>query len=371
MTYNNEIRQSNKSRIFNLIYHNEKIAKQDIAYSLGLSLPTVTQNLNELNEQGLIRQVGLFESTGGRKAKAIAIKSDSRYAIGLDITKKHISLVLIDLAGEIIKHSRIQEPFYRTHEYFEGIGRIISQFIYESNIKEDKILGVGISIPGILDADEKKIAYSHALGVSNVDCREFTESITKPCKFCNDANAAGIAEMWNKDITENVVYISLSNSVGGSIFIDRNLYFGDNQRSGELGHMTIVPGGRQCYCGKQGCMDAYCSAYLLTNGEANSIEDFFRKVKTGEKECCSIWDNYLKHLAISINNLRMLFDCEIIIGGYIGSYIEEYIQSLRNIVAQLNTFEIDGQYLKVCLRKFEPSAVGAALQHIEIFINQL
>jgi predicted NBD/HSP70 family sugar kinase/nucleoid DNA-binding protein len=363
-----ESKQSNKSKIFYSIYQNVKIAKQDIAYSLKISLPTVTQNLKELKEQNLIKEVGVFESAGGRRAKAITFVRNSRYAIGLDITKNHVSLVLINISGEVLQHKRILKTFYRTHEYFQSIGELILQFKNENNVQEEKFLGVGISIPGILDAEGKKIAYSHALGISNVDCREFTEFIPYPCKFCNDANAAGIAEMWNNKAINNVAYLSLSNSVGGSIIIDKRLYLGDNQRSGEFGHMTIVPDGRQCYCGKRGCVDAYCSAYILTYNTAGNLDEFFQNLKNGDEKCRAIFDEYLKYLAVTINNLRMLFDCDVIVGGYVGSYLDEYIQILRKMVAQLNTFEQDGQYLKACAYKLEASAVGAALQHIDAFI---
>jgi len=368
---NQEKNISNQSRVFKVIYQNEKVAKQDIANLLAISLPTVTQNLDYLIDIGLVTEVGEFKSRGGRKAKAISYVREYKYAIGLDITKNHVGIVLINLAGEIISYTRLEKTFHRSQEYFQGIGFIIQQFISDQKVAEEKVIGVGISIPGILDEKRNKIVYSHPLGISNVNCREFTEFINYSCKFCNDANAACIAEMWNKEVASNVVYLSLSNSVSGAIMFNKQLYLGDNQRSAEFGHMTLVPGGKRCYCGKNGCVDAYCSAYLLTENTFSKLEDFFETLQNGDEHCRYIWDEYLRNLALTINSIRMAFDCDIIVGGYVGSYLNNYIQILRKKVAILNPFEEDAHYLIPCSYKIEASAVGAALLNIELFINNL
>ena len=363
---------SNASKVFRIIYQNERVSKQQIANLLSMSLPTVTQYLKYLDEIGAITEVGEFKSNGGRKAKAISCVKDFRYAIGLDITRNHIGVVVINMTAEIIKHTRIKKVFKRSHEYFQALGSMIDDFISELEIDSDKILGVGISIPGIFDEKHHKLVHSHPLGISNVNCREFAEYIPYTCRYCNDANAACIAEMWNKEITSNVVYLSLSYSVGGSVMFNNQIYSGDNQRGAEFGHMTLFPHGKHCYCGKNGCVDTYCSAYVITESSKASVEEFFERLNgTGASDLQAIWDEYLDNLAMAINNIRMALDCDIIVGGYIGSFLDEHIQSLRKIVASINTFEKDAQYLKPCTYKIESSAVGAALLNIEAYIDSL
>ncbi len=370
---NQEKSLSNQSRIFRFIYKHEKVAKQDISAALELSLPTVTQNLKALEDLKLITEDGEFKSKGGRKAKAITYIKDSKYAIGLDIINNHIGIVLVNMAGEIIEHTRFKKPFVRSHEYFQSIGEMIDKFVQEQDIPEDKILGVGVSVPGILDESGKKIVYLHTLGVSNMECSEISEFISYPCIFCHAANAGSVAEMWKKEAECNVAYFFLSNNIGGSIIINNQLYLGNNQRSAEFGHMNLVRNGRQCYCGKHGCMDAYCAANLLTNSSlgTSSLEEFFIKLDNGDEKCQAFWDEYLDYMAIAVNNVRMLLDCDVILGSYIGSYMEEHIQTLREKVSKLNPFEENAQYVKACSYKIEASAVGAALLNIEEFINQL
>lgn len=366
-----EVKKINRNAIYKFLYKHDPISIQEIAYTLNMSLPTITQNIKELQERDLVIETGLFESTGGRKAKAIAYNSVAKYAVGLDITRNHVGIVLIDLSGKVIKNERKQYPFVNSKEYFEGVGNLVKQFIDDCNIKSSKILGVGIALPAILSDDKQTISYATVIDFKGGSVKSFSEFIPYPCILNNDANAAGLAEMWVDGNIQNVVYLSLNNSVGGSIIIGKNIYNGENQRSGEFGHMTIDPNGHTCYCGQKGCVDAYCSAKILSDSTNGNIAEFFRLLRLNNEPQRALWEEYLKHLSVTINNLRMLYDCNVILGGYVGAYLDEYIEYIRELVSRRNTFEVDGTYLHVCKYKLEATAVGAALQHVESFINDI
>lgn len=366
-----EVKKINRNAIYNFLYMHEPLSIQEIAYTLNMSLPTVTQNIKEMFERGLIIESGLFESTGGRKAKAISYNSTARYAIGLDITRNHVGIVLIDLSARVIKNERKQFPFINSKDYFKGVGELVKNFVEESEIEKESILGVGIALPAILSDDGQTVSYAQVIDFQGGNVKSFSEYIPYTCTFSNDANAAGFAEMWGEKNEESVVYLSLNNSVGGSIIISKNIYDGQNKRGGEFGHMTIVPGGKTCYCGQKGCVDAYCSAKILSDSTNGNISEFFRLLGLGEKQQKEIWEEYVSHLVIALNNLRMLFDCKVILGGYAGAYMDEYIDELRKLVSRYNTFEVDGNYLHVCKYKLETTAVGAALLHVENFIKNV
>lgn len=379
---NLEVKKIYRNQIYRYVNKYGKVSKTDIAATLGISMPTVLQNIKDLTKRGLIREVGTFESTGGRKARVIAPIDNARYAIGIDITQNHVGFVLTDLGGNVLTHTRQHKPFANERQYFSDLGESALKFLANSNIPEDRFLGFGISIPGIVSPGNEKIAFSHALGIVDVPCNIFAQFIPYPCIFTNDANAAIIAEMYNIPERCTTVYLSLSNSVGGAIFTGKsnglesdqvidNLYWGDNCRSGEFGHMTLRPGGRNCYCGKVGCVDAYCSAKLLANLTEGKLERFFKELADGNGEFAKVWEEYLTNLAIAVNNLRMAFDCQVIIGGYVGGFIEPYILDLQKKAALLNSFERNAFYIKPCRYKIEASALGAALRLIEEFISTI
>ncbi len=364
------IKKFNRNRIYRYLYDNGESSKQDIAQALKISLPTVTQNIKDLLQMGLIEENGTFESTGGRKARAIAIKKDARFAVGLDVTTNHLGIVAVDVKGNVIRNERIRFPFVNEPGYFREVGEIIKRFTNDCAIDSKKILGVGIAVPAIVSPDGQVLNYSPILGFTGGTLHSFSQFISFPCKLCNDANAAGSAELWNANRIKDMIYLLLNNSVGGAVLIDGSLCFGKNQRTGEFGHITIVPNGEMCYCGQKGCVDAYCNARILADSAGGKLENFFELLKQGSPSHLQIWQKYLYHLTLVINNLRMVFDCDIILGGYVGTFMDDYLATLREAVAKKNTFEYDGTYLKACQYKLEATAVGSALMFISSFLGE-
>ncbi len=368
---NIEVKKNNRNRIFRYICEHETVSNPDISYDIKMSLPTVTQNTKELIERGLIEEIGELKSTGGRRAKALSVAANARQAVGIDITKNHIGLVLTNLKGEILEYERIFFPFAENEKYYRTVNEKLELFLEKTNVDRKIILGLGISFPGIVDINRKMIIHSHILGVDMVPFTSVSRFFSYPCYFINDANAGAYAEGIYSKNRERFFYISLSNTVGGAIFSNNALIQGDNFRCGEVGHMTIIPDGRLCYCGKKGCLDAYCSAMILSELTEGKLEYFFKALKENDKRIEKIWEEYIAYLSIAIHNIHMILDCDIVLGGYVGSYIEPFISSVRNKVREINTFSEDKIFLKACSHKTGAAALGAAFNVIERFIQQV
>ena len=362
-------RKANLAKVAKFILHRRSTSKPEIAAMLGLSMPTVLQNVKELLERGIIGESGEYESTGGRKAKALSVNAGLKYAAGIDITANHISYVVIDLTGELIEKERIRAVFENSLEYNEKVHQGFLEFVQRAGIEAKRILGVGISLPGIIDKEHETLIISHILRLKNVSLKNLSRLFEYEVCYENDANSAAMAEMYR--LEKNAVYLSLSNSVGGSFYIHNGIYEGDDYRSSEFGHMIIVPGGRQCYCGKKGCVDAYCSAQVLAVKADDNLEQFFERLDRGDEDLQQVWDEYLEYLAVTVTNLRMAYDCDIILGGYVGGYLEKYMAELSKRVIKYNGFENDTTYLKTCSFQKEVSAVGIAMSFVENFFESL
>jgi predicted NBD/HSP70 family sugar kinase len=365
-----EKKESNIMRIAKYILDQGETTKNEIAFALNLSMPTTLQSVKKLINRGIVQEVGEYESTGGRKPKALSIVENLNYSVGIEITVNHIAFVIIDMKANIIKSKRIRLVFHHTEFYYTTLTKKLSQFIWDSKIPESKIIGVGISIPGIVISDESRLVVSHVLHLKDIDLNQLAKRIPYPVRFENDANSAALAEV--KYFHKNSVYVSLSNSVGGSIYLNGKIYYGDFYRSGEFGHMVVVPNGKQCYCGKCGCIDAYCSAKILANYTAGNLKKFFRKLDEGDEGARLLWDTYLEYLSIAISNIHFAYDCEIILGGYVGSYIEPYIDELWSHLQKYLLFneQVDS-FLRPCHLKNEATGVGIATYFINQFIAQL
>ena len=331
-------------------------------------MPTVLQNVKELAEAGLVVETGKYESTGGRKASALSVVGDFRVAVGIDITANHVSCVLIDLCGTLLAEERVKLPFDNSLDYFEQVAGQLEKFLRENVSDRNKILGVGVSLPGIIDKQNEMLIRSHVLKQDHMSLRQLSQLISYPVSYENDANCALTAEI--RYIDSDTIYLSLSNSVGGAIYLGGRLCEGDNHRSAEFGHIIMKVGGRKCYCGKRGCVDAYCSASVLLK-YADSLEKFFEGLQNGDEQKQKVFDEYLDDLAVAVTNLRMAFDCDVMLGGYVGGYLKRYMPKLRRKAAEYNMFASDTLYMKNCTYEKEASAVGAAMQFIYRYFDSL
>lgn len=365
---NIEVKKKNRNEVFRYICKNGMVSNPDISYALKLSLPTATQITKELIERGLVEEKGEMGSTGGRRAKVLAVHEKVGKAAGLDITKNHISMVLTGLEGKIIKYERIFLPYAAGDGYYLDVCQKLECFLESCGCGKEGVLGIGISFPGIMDLEEKVVADSHVLGIRDLPFSAVSRFFPFPCHFINDANAGAYAEGRQTESMGRFFYLSLSNTVGGAVYDNGRLEQGHNFRCGEVGHMTVVPDGEACYCGKKGCLDAYCSAKCLTEGR---VEDFFGRLAQGEPEEDSLWDQYTTYLAIAVNNIHMVLDCDVVLGGYVGSSMGAFIQDIQDKVSERNTFAEDASFIRACRHKTGAAALGASLQVIEMFMEQV
>lgn len=364
-----ETRHMNKVRIAKFISKSGSTSKTEISRMLGISMPTTLQYVKELTDSGIVKEQGAYESTGGRKAKVLSINGDVGYAVGVDITSNHIALVMTNACKAKVLWKRERETFCNEIQYYRRLEKYILDFIKESGVPWEKIKGIGFSVPGIVDKEKMLLLRSHILKVQNISFQSLSEKFNCPCSIENDANCAAYAELENCSEEENAVYLSLSNTVGGAIYLGNHLYEGEHFKSAEFGHMIVEKDGKTCYCGKRGCLDAYCRAGIFLEEGYKNLEEFFNALREKEEKAVEIWKEYLENLSIGVSNLRTVFDCDIILGGYVGGYLGEFMLELEETVKKYNIFDANSAYMKTGKYKLEASACGAAFQFIDRFLN--
>lgn len=357
-----------KTKIIEYMFRVGQISKVQLAKELNLSMPTVISNVNELLEKGIIVEVGEGQSTGGRKAKLLSLRNDYCFAAGINITANHISKVVIDLSGKVIRYERERVKFSTDISYFNKLAQDVKVFIAYPEYA-GKVAGIGIALPGIIDQEKGMLVKSHALKLDNYSLGILEQFMPLPVYFENDANAAMMAEMGEKNTS--AVYLSLNNTLGGAVRYRGQMIEGQHHKAGEFGHMILVPEGEECYCGKQGCADVYCSARTLSKYTEDSLDLFFEKIEKGDKKMQEIWQRYLKHLAILVTNLRMSYDFDIILGGMVGLKLPAYMLDLGEYVLKYNLFEQDLNYLKTCGYHVDASAEGVARYFIDEAVRKI
>jgi predicted NBD/HSP70 family sugar kinase len=331
----------------------------------------VVHNITNLHKEGFIKEDGYVSHTGGRRAKTYSIVKDARIAIGLDITMNYFIASSGDLTGEVISKKQIWQKFERSDAYYRCLGSVVEDIVKTTSLDTDRILGVGIGVPGLVTEDNQTVFYGEILKCTGVTCREFSKYIPFNTALFNDANAAGFGEFWIREKPGSVFYISLSNNIGGIVMINNQIHSGNHFHSGEIGHLTLHPNGKSCYCGQKGCVDPYLAATILSSFSNGNLTEFFRLLEEKNHRAMKIWDTYLDDLALTLNNVQILFDCTVILGGYMAEYLDKYIPELKKRAAKLNFLEKNGDYIDVCHYKTHSIAAGAALNYISRFIDSI
>lgn len=359
----------NRNKVYRLIYDKKDLSKKDIITSLDISSPTASKYLDDLYEKELVFSEGFYKSTGGRKPRKIMCNYNAFFAIGISVTMNTLQINLINLLGESKEVRTFSVQFISDPSYYLKIKNELKDILAQNDISNEKILGVGISIPAIVSKDGMQI-YRAPLFEARVSAPEIEKIINFPVRLFNDANASGFAELWCKPGTENMVYLSLNDTVGSAVILNRNIYYGVGCVAGEIGHMTLHPKGKRCYCGKLGCVDSYCSTNVITANDGRTSE-FFTRLEANSKKDLAIWNEYLDNLALTIDNIHKFIDCEIVIGGYVGRYMPKYIDELKRKASELDTFNSDLDYIKPCIIESDASSMGAGLYFINSFIKKI
>lgn len=367
-----DIKRNNRLRIYNCLRKAGKFSCLDISMELGLSLPTIGKNISELEEAGLVRSLEEKKNTGGRSSKTYEAVTDYKVAIGVNITNRHISAVAIDLRGTVIAHTRFRQQFIRNDDYYRKIAGAVAAVVQEAVLTPEQILGVGLVVPALLTKNGESTYYNRVLRLdTNMTCEELSAYIPYPTRFYHDASSAAYAESWYNHDERDFFYMMISDSICGSPILSEHPYRGLNYRSGEIGHVQLMRGGRQCYCGKKGCLDAYCNTKELSGLTKGDLVSFFEKLESGDEKAKARWKEYLSYLVTALTAVHMLFDCRIVIGGYLGQHIDNYMDEVRELMRAEDPFSEDVDYLSVCVCKNEACASGAALSMIDQFIRSV
>lgn len=367
------LKKINRSKIYQYIYRNKLTSKLQIVQDLQMGLSTVSQNLNLLENEGLIEKNGYFDSTGGRKANAIQIVSDFRISIGVGILKNMFHITAIDLYGNTICIDTIPLTYSNTAAYYQQITDKVKDFIAKNQYPEDKILGVSIATQGITSPDNTTVIYGNIMNNTGMRLKDFSRHLPYPCHLEHDSKSAAFLELWNHPELDSAVVLLLNRNLGGAIITNHQIHQGRFMHSGTIEHICINPDGPLCYCGNRGCLETYCSANSLEQAGGMTIKEFFPLLREKKSpQLIQIWEDYLNHLAFAMKNLNLVIDAPIIISGYLAPYFtEDDTDYLLRQINSMTPFELKEEQILVGTHGQYTPAIGAALFYVKEFIQSV
>ena len=367
-----ELKKINLRKVYNYIYDARLTSKLAISRALDLSLPTVTQHLGDLVDSGLVEKRGENESTGGRKAQMIHCNATAHLAIGIELLKEQVQIVALDLYGSVLKEDSLPLQYVNEETYYQQLGTWTNSFVDELNYPKDNILGVCISIQGLVSSDGETITFSEILHCTGTRRENFQRYIELPCYLIHDTEAAALAEIWSNSDIDNAFYLALNRNFGGAMILNSHVLHGRELSGGIIEHMCLSPDGPVCYCGKQGCIETYCSADSLKKSAHMELPEFFCRVHSGDPRCNKIWRNFLRHLAIAIDNIRMIADFDFILGGFLIQFMSQSdIDLLTKYVKEQCAFESPSFMFRISQNGSKSAEIGAALVLVKQFLESI
>ena len=353
------------------LYENRRATKRDLQQSLGLSLPTIGARLRELEDGRLVACDGEAASTGGRRARTYAFAAASSIAIGVAMRPTELAVCAVDLYGSVVARVNRTTVYRNDNAYYQRAGALIDEIAAEQERDGRIVLGVVFAMQGIVAPDGTSVAFGPIMGDTGLTLAALAQNVHHPATMIHAADADATAELWFDRTLRDAVCLYLDRRVGGALIIDGRLRQGPNRCNGAIEHMTLMPGGRACYCGQRGCVDTYCSPETLPE-DYESIPGFFSVLEQGETHHRERMNEWLDHIAQAIVNARTVVAGDVIIGGEAAQYlVDEDIAALRTRIEARTPYGTDRFTLRKGLGLYGQDVVGAALTLVGPYLRAL
>ncbi len=389
------VKKINKILVLNTVHKEKPVSRAEVAKLTGLNKSTVSALVDELLAEGLILEIGIGESQGGRKPINLSINRDFGSVIGIDLGVNYILSILTNFAGEIIWEKRIaiskatDSPLQKLNELFGLIRETIKQV--PQSVRG--VIGIGVGAPGMVNYDQGYILSAPNLVWENIKLKDILEEeFAIPVLVDNEANAGAIGEKWFGlgRRTSELVYISAGIGIGAGIVINDELYRGASGLAGEMGHMTIDIHGTRCTCGSIGCWEEYASEkallrYLKENAANYSDSTLLAKdasvpdnlnifqiieaANQGDRLAIAGLKNIGYYLGIGVANLINIFNPKcVVIGNVLPLAGDILMRELRSEVVRRS---FSYKYSQVKIASSELAVKACALGAVALVISKI
>ncbi len=356
-TGNNKfLKKYNQTGLLDLIRIHKTVSRAELSKLTGLSPTAIGGIVSELLIKGYIREVGTGESSGGRKPVMVELNPKSFYSIGVDMDVNYIIIVLMDITNEVFEEKLLNMPeSKKPDEVMAVIGDQIKELISRYAIDHERLLGIGFSIPGMVDRKAHKVVLAPNLEWEDVDIKtSFSGFLDTPVYLENEAMASAIGENWMGSCQgiNHFVCINIHSGIGSGIFIDGKPYHGAGGSTGEVGHITVDDDGPKCGCGNYGCLETTASIprivehaqKLVKQGIVSKLNDIgdveemnlqfiISAARDGDEPARNILVESARYIGLAVCNIANILNPErIVFGKEFILYSDIVMEQIKNIV---------------------------------------
>ena len=338
--------------VLRMIWREKRMSRADIAQEGGLSRSTVSEVVNEILPMGLVAEVGLGKSRGGRRPILLEFQDGACGILGVEMGAAHVDVALTDLRGRVLAWHHREHPV-RTDP--EGTRALITELcdacLEDSPDRTLPLVGIGVALPCPFDPSHPDSLstlvlpdWKGHLGLSGLG-----ERYNVPVMIDNDANLGALAEHWwgaGRGVGQ-FAYIKVATGVGSGHIINGDIYRGATGVAGEIGHTAIDPNGKPCICGLRGCLVTLVGtpallerAGELLSGNPNSefangekgIRELEKAALGGDSLALRVVEEAAEHLGTVVAGLLNLMNPSmVVIGGDLADVGELLLKPVREM----------------------------------------
>lgn len=392
------LKEVNKSLVLSTIHNYGPISRTEIAKISNLSVATVANLVTELLKEKVVIENGYQKSRGGRRSGILEINSDNSFLVGVELGETEITTFLANskLEEKAFKKISLDESENKPENIISAIIASIRSVISEFDVLPEKVLGIGIGAPGLVDRGRGISIFAPNWGWHDVHMKEKIEqTLGIPTYVDNGAKVMALGEKWAGAAqgTNNVIVLIIGTGLGAGIIVNGKMCRGASESAGEWGHMVININGPKCSCGNKGCLEAYAGVSAiakrtkeiilttkddsilkpLKNMQAGKIvHKVIKAARQNDPIAIQILKETGQYLGIGIANLVNLFNPEVvIIGGWVGIEAGEILLPIIRSTIQEHALEFPFGFTKIVISQLADKAIvlGAAAMVLRKFLQ--
>ncbi|MEH6946865.1 ROK family transcriptional regulator [Bacillus sp. JJ634] len=315
------IKKINRSLIIQTIVKEGMISRADLSKVTALTRATISAQVADLLEEGLIVETQLEHHSIGRKPIMLSLNGHAGYALGIDLDYGKITFTLSNLLGCTVSSNIIE---VNTTDYSEILNLLIEQINkYKADWTDSRhgLVGIVIAIHGLVSKDEF-IHYVPRFNWYDIHLKnDLEKEIGIDIYIENNANLCAFAErVFAHHETDNLLCATLYSGIGLGMMMNSEFFRGHDGYAGEIGHMIVVPEGKQCECGNKGCWEKYASESNIFKelSEKRKIQNLTyehiqRWLDEGDEEIHEQMEQFIYYLSIGLNNIINLYNPDVLV----------------------------------------------------------
>lgn len=366
--------RSSRTTVIEAFLQHGMLSRSDLAALTGISRSAITEITQNLLDMGLLQEFPVFQEKQGRGRPAIFLRFNASHGYfgGVSITDTPSQVILADMQGNIVMECEIP-PSEHPQKLATSIRRVMNDLLRRAGIPQERFLGIGIAVSGVINETAGVCRYSAALNWRNVPIAQIVRDATGVDTYVgNDANAVAIGEKLfgrARDL-RHFSSLILGRTIGCAHYIGGNLYRGYDGEAGEIGHVTLDINGPRCPCGKNGCLDMFAGGRALQASAkaaglaCKNMSDLEALAAVGNTTAMTVLRNGAQALGLAVANLIQINNPECVLFADLEGFGKGIFQATTRQVIENNIIPRLLASIELVFHQVEPSFLARAAASI-------